>query len=103
MTCLKTLTEFILRKFYLDDIPQTAVLIFPALDIFEILLTLYTLYCILLLCSCLAHGLIFEYQPVAKFCLVAIMALVAVTQDFVIYCILGWCPPVEDDEVFPVT
>jgi len=54
MTFIKTTTEFLLRKFYMQDVAETAVLIFPALDIFETLLTLYTLYCTFLLCSCLA-------------------------------------------------
>ena len=55
MTFVKTMTEFLLREFYMqDNISETAVLIFPALDVFEMLLTFYTLYCTLLLCSCLA-------------------------------------------------
>ena len=51
---VKTITEFLLRKFYMNDnINENAVLIFPALDIFETLLTIYTLYCMFMLCSCL--------------------------------------------------
>ena len=37
----------------------------------------------------------------AKFALVSIMALVAVSQDFVVYCFLGLFPPVDEGEAFP--
>jgi len=79
MTFVKTIAEFLLQQFFFKDISETAILIFPALDLFETLLTCYTLYCTFLLCSCLAKGLIFEYQPVAKFGIVSVMALIAVT------------------------
>jgi len=75
---IKTLLEFFLRKYYVLDSPETAVLIFPALDIFEALIMLYALYCSLMFCQCLAQGLIYEYQPVAKFTLISLMALMAV-------------------------
>ena len=78
MSLAKTITEFVLRKFYMETIQENAVLIFPALDIFETLLTIYTLYCMFLLCSCLQQGLIYEYQPVVKFSLISLMAIVVV-------------------------
>ena len=96
LTVMKSLSEFFLNKFYVADTSETAVLVYPALDIFETLLTLYTLYCTFMFCSCLGQGLIYEYQPVAKFALVSLMALVAVSQDFVIFCFLGMFPPVSD-------
>ncbi len=89
VTVIKTILEFIMRKYYVSETSETASMIFPALDIFEALLMLYVLYCTLMFCACLAQGLIYEYQPVAKFALISLMALMAVCQDFVIYCFLG--------------
>ena len=47
-------------------------------------------------CSCLSQGLIEEYQPVVKFTLISLMALMVVCQDFIIYCFLGAFPPSVD-------
>ena len=93
VTVAKTVVEFLLRKFYVDDAGDEADLVFPALDIFETLITLYTLYCMSMFCSCLAQGLIYEYQPMTKFMLISLMALVVVCQDFVIYFFIGIFPP----------
>jgi hypothetical protein len=52
VTLAKTLLEFFLHAFYFVD-PEsnaTANMIFPALDIFEVLLTLYALYCTFMFC-----------------------------------------------------
>ena len=55
VTLIKTLLEFFLHTYYFVDgaMSEEANLIFPALDIFEVLLTLYALYCTFMFCSCL--------------------------------------------------
>lgn len=54
MTFVKTLLEFFLHTYYFTDYDSDeANLIFPALDIFEVLLTIYVLYCTFMFCSCL--------------------------------------------------
>ena len=91
----KTLLEFFLHAFYFVDeaTSEEANLIFPALDIFEVLLTLYALYCTFMFCSCLQQGLIYEYQPIIKFMLISLLAIMVICQDFVIYCFLSMFPP----------
>ena len=59
---VKTLTEFFIRNYYVvSENSDGASLIYPALDIFEVLMTMYALYCAFMFCSCLAQGLIYEY------------------------------------------
>ena len=54
VTFVKTLLEFFLHTYYFTDYDSDeANLIFPALDIFEVLLTIYVLYCTFMFCSCL--------------------------------------------------
>ena len=61
MIVLKTFIEFFLRTFYIIDEADESNLVFPALNIFEVLLTLYVIYCTFMFCSCLTQGLIYEY------------------------------------------
>ena len=61
VTFIKTLGEFFLRAYYVFEDAEEASFVYPALDIFEVLLTLYALYCSFMFCSCLAQGLIYEY------------------------------------------
>ena len=83
---LKTISEFSIRYYHLFEENEQIYFVQPALDVFELVLTLYTLYCTLLFCSCLTQGLIYEYQPVSKFGLIAAMAFAVVIQRFIIEC-----------------
>ena len=47
---IKTVIEFLLRAFEVVENNEDMVLIYPAMDIFEALLTLYTLYCTFMFC-----------------------------------------------------
>lgn len=58
---LKTITEFSFRYYNLFEENEQIYFVQPALDVFELVLTLYTLYSTLLFCSCLTQGLLFEY------------------------------------------
>ena len=95
VTIVKTLLEFFLHTYYFTDVntSEEANLIFPALDIFEVLLTIYALYCTFMFCSCLQQGLIYEYQPIIKFMLISLLAIMVICQDIVIYCFLSMFPP----------
>ena len=50
---LKTISEFSIRYYHLFEENEQIYFVQPALDVFELVLTLYTLYCTLLFCSCL--------------------------------------------------
>ena len=78
ISVIKTLTEYFLRSYYVLENSEEALLVYPALDIFEMLITLYALYCAFMFSSCLGQGLIYEYQPVTKFMLISLMALILV-------------------------
>ena len=58
---LKTIAEFSLRYYHLFEDNEQIYFVQPALDVFELVLTLYVLYCTLLFCSCLSQGLLYEY------------------------------------------
>ena len=47
---IKTVIEFLLRAFEVVENNEDMVLLYPAMDIFEALLTLYTLYCTFMFC-----------------------------------------------------
>lgn len=74
----KTLTEFFFIYYGTFEKNEQVYFVQPALDVFELVLTLYTLYCTYLFCSCLSQGLIFEYQPVTKFLVIALMTFAVV-------------------------
>ena len=57
----KTMAEFFFIYYELFETNEQIYFVQPALDVFELVLTLYTLYCTSLFCSCLTQGMIFEY------------------------------------------
>ena len=93
VTVVKTLVELLLRTMYVSQVRDDAYLIYPALDIFETLMTVYVLYCSLMFCSCLSQGIVFEWAPVEKFFLISALATIVVCQDFIIYTFLSIFPP----------
>ena len=93
VTVVKTLVELLLKTLYVSQVNEEAYMIFPALDIFETLLTFYVLYCSFMFCSCLAQGIIYEWAPVEKFAMIAALAMIVVCQDFIIYTFLSMFPP----------
>ena len=94
ITTAKTVIEFILHKFYSNSVlNEESNLVYAALDIFEVLVTMYVLYSMFMFCSCLGQGLIYEYQPMLKFTLISAMAVVIVCQDFIINCFAGRLVP----------
>ena len=58
----KTIIESLLHMFYVKgDLNEETSLLFPALNIFEVLVTLYAIYKTYMFCACLGQGLIYEY------------------------------------------
>ena len=53
----KTLMEFFFICYGTFEKNEQVYFVQPALDVFELVLTLYTLYCTYLFCSCLSQGL----------------------------------------------
>jgi hypothetical protein len=57
-------------------------LIESGLDFFELLVILYTIFCLTMFAQCLQQGIILEYQPLKKFFFIAVMTFIVVSQRF---------------------
>jgi len=88
-TFLKTLTVFYLGWYEMFETQDQIDFVIPALDCTELLFVTYMAYCMNLFSSCLSQGLLYEYQPKAKFALLAALSLIVVSQRFIIYLIIG--------------